>query len=90
MIKYLIFYFIGINILASFITILDKIKAKHNKWRIKESTLITLAVAGGSIGEYITMLIIRHKTKHKKFTIGIPLIITIQIIIFYIVLKFAN
>lgn len=61
---------------------IDKEKAKRSKWRIKESTLLSVAVLGGSIGSYIGMKIFRHKTKHAKFKYGIPFIILIQLLIF--------
>ncbi len=64
---------------------LDKIKAKKHQWRTKESTLILIGALGGSIGSILGMYIFRHKTKHLKFTLGIPFIILIQlsIIIYY-------
>lgn len=81
MTKYIILYLVAINLIGSIINIVDKQKAKHNKWRIPEATLWTICILGGSIGSYITMKVIRHKTKHKTFMIGIPLIIVLQIII---------
>lgn len=60
-------------------TIADKSFAKRQKWRIRESTLILVAVLGGSPAEYIVMRIIHHKTRHKKFMISLPLIFLIQL-----------
>lgn len=78
----LFYYLILVNIIA-FITIyIDKQKAIKHKWRIKESTLFLLSIIGGSIGTLLGMYTFRHKTKHLKFTLGIPLIIIIQILIF--------
>ena len=78
------YYLILINIFA-FITIyIDKQKAIKHQWRIKESTLFLISVIGGSLGSLIGMYTFHHKTKHKKFTLGIPFIIAIQIIIFYL------
>ncbi len=78
----LFYYLILVNIIA-FITIyIDKKKAIKHKWRIKESTLFLLSIIGGSIGTLLGMYTFRHKTKHLKFTLGIPLIIIIQILIF--------
>ena len=62
--------------------IYDKIAAKHNpKHRTRESTLLLLSALGGSVAMYLTMQLIRHKTKHIKFMLGIPLIIIVQIAI---------
>ena len=72
-------YLCVINIIAIIVCAADKIKAQLNKWRISEKTLLAISVIGGALGMYITMLIIRHKTKHVKFMLGIPLIIIAQI-----------
>ena len=72
-------YLIAINLVTFFIYGIDKLKAKRGKWRIPESMLLTLAVVGGSIGALLGMLAFRHKTKHKKFTIGVPLILAAQV-----------
>ena len=78
----LFYYLILVNIIA-FITIyIDKKKAIKHKWRIKESTLFLLSIIGGSLGTLLGMYTFRHKTKHLKFTLGIPLILIIQILIF--------
>lgn len=58
----------------------DKFKAKKNLWRIPEATLMTVAVLGGSVGSLIGMYTVRHKTKHLKFTLGIPLILAVQVV----------
>ena len=58
----------------------DKLKAKKKKWRIKEATLMGCAAIGGSIGVLAGMYTFRHKTLHKKFTVGVPLILAFQII----------
>ena len=60
---------------------IDKQKAKHGKWRISEKTLIGAALLGGSIGAILGMNIFRHKTKHPKFSIGLPLILAVQIML---------
>lgn len=79
--KYFVFYLLIINIISFCLMYIDKQKAKKNKWRIKESTLIMSAVLGGSIGSLLGMNTFRHKTKHNKFKYGIPTILILQIII---------
>lgn len=71
-------YFIIITVLTAIVTAADKIKAKKSRRRISEKTLFILAFLGGSIGEYAVMKIIRHKTLHKRFMIGLPVIIILQ------------
>ena len=83
----LIIYLIGINVVTFFIYGIDKWKARRGKWRIPEDTLIWLAIAGGSIGALLGMHLFRHKTQHKKFTLGIPAIILVQAVIVYFFLK---
>lgn len=71
-------YLLTVNA-ASFLCMLaDKYKARKNLWRIPERTLITIAVLGGSPGVLAGMYLFRHKTKHEKFTIGVPLILAAQ------------
>lgn len=69
-----------LNLLTFIIYGIDKFKAKKAKWRISEATLILLAVIGGSIGAWLGLQVWRHKTQHKKFYIGIPMILTLQVI----------
>ena len=78
MISVFAIYLIGINILTFLIFGADKWKAKRDKWRIPEDTLIWLAIVGGSIGALLGMYLFRHKTKHRKFQIGIPVILLVQ------------
>lgn len=80
-------YIIGINVLTFLIYGADKWKARRNKWRIPEDTLIWLAIVGGSIGALLGMYLFRHKTHHKKFLIGIPVILLIQV---FLLLYFAK
>ena len=77
--KIILLYLFAINIVAFFTFGIDKLKAKHDKWRIPESTLLSMAVLGGSIGALAGMKVWRHKTLHDKFRIGIPVIIALQI-----------
>ncbi len=79
--KLIIAYLALISILAAVITIIDKINAKTNSRRIPEDFLLTLGLLGGSLSEYITMKLIRHKTRHNKFMVGLPVLLLIQITI---------
>ena len=79
LLTFLIGYLIAISIISIIVCIYDKIAAKHNpKHRTRESTLLLLSALGGSVAMYITMQLIRHKTKHIKFMLGIPVIIVVQ------------
>ena len=75
----IIIYFIAINLVTFFLYGIDKWKAKRSKWRIPEATLLGLAVIGGSIGAWLGMKVWHHKTQHKKFKYGLPLILLAQI-----------
>ena len=85
MIIFIPYYFIGINAISFVIYGIDKLKAKKGKWRIPENTLLLLAIIGGSIGAWLGIKVWHHKTLHKKFKYGIPLIVIMQIaIVIYI------
>ena len=78
--KILPIYLIAISVIAIIVCIYDKIAAKHNpRHRTRESTLLLLSALGGSVAMLVTMHIIRHKTKHVKFMLGIPVIIILQV-----------
>ena len=77
--KYLLLYLLLINALGFLLMLIDKWKAKHNRWRIPEATLMGVAALGGSVGSLLGMYTVRHKTKHIKFTVGIPVILVVQI-----------
>lgn len=83
-IQNIIIYLLIINVIAFLAMWLDKRKAEKGKWRISETTLLLLGVLGGSIGGMIGMYTFRHKTKKKRFTIGMPAILIIEIIIYFI------
>lgn len=78
-----LYYLLLINIIAFIIIYIDKQKAIKHKWRIKESTLFLISIIGGSLGTLIGMYTFHHKTKHIKFTLGIPFILIVQIILIY-------
>ena len=79
MVIYLLNYLVLINVITFIVYGIDKLKAKKGRWRIPESTLLLLAIIGGSIGAWYGVKVWHHKTLHKKFTYGIPLILMIQI-----------
>ena len=75
----LIIYLIIVNAVGFILMLSDKQKAKKGTWRIPEATLMGVAAIGGSLGAFAGMRLFRHKTKHPKFFIGIPVIIILQI-----------
>lgn len=79
--KPFLIYLLIINALGFLLMLIDKQKAKKKKWRIPEATLMGIAALGGSIGSLFGMYTFRHKTLHKKFTIGIPAILIAQLLL---------
>ncbi len=77
--QYSMYYLLTVNIVSFFLYGIDKYKAKKVRWRISEATLLMMAVIGGSIGAWIGMRLWHHKTMHKKFKYGIPVIIILQV-----------
>ena len=75
----IIIYLLVINIATFFTYGIDKWKAKKSKWRIREVSLLALAVLGGSIGAWLGMKVWHHKTMHKKFKYGVPAILILQL-----------
>ena len=87
--KFILLYLLLINAVGFILMLVDKFKAKKNLWRIPEATLMTVAALGGSIGSLLGMYTVRHKTKHIKFTVGIPAILILQIaLVLFIIFKF--
>jgi uncharacterized membrane protein YsdA (DUF1294 family) len=86
--KMLYIYLILVNAVAFFLMLADKQKAKKKKWRIPEATLIGSAIIGGSIGALAGMYTFRHKTKHPKFIVGIPVILVLQVAAAILIAKF--
>jgi len=83
----MLIYLLSVNAIGFLIMLYDKYLAKNNLWRVPEATLMGIAIIGGSIGSLAGMYTVRHKTRHLKFTVGIPLILTVQVIlavVFYI------
>lgn len=84
-------YLLAINIVAISLTIYDKIASKKfRKNRIRENVLLLIGAMGAAVSMYITMKLIRHKTRHKKFMIGLPIIILLQMVFLLYRMKFAG
>ena len=79
----IISYLIIMNLIGFALMGIDKQKARKKAWRIPEATLFLFALCGGSIGSIIGMYAFRHKTKHWYFVVGMPLILVLQLILFY-------
>lgn len=84
--KFLYLYLLIINALGFLLMLVDKYKARNGLWRIPEATLMGVAALGGSIGSLIGMYLVRHKTQHPKFTMGIPALLIVQIVIAFWIL----
>lgn len=80
LVVFVLSYFVLISLITFAVTYADKRKAIKSKRRVPEKTLFLLAFMGGSVAEYLTMKVIRHKTLHKRFMIGLPIIIILQIL----------
>lgn len=76
----LIYYLILINATALLLMLADKQKARRKLWRIPEAVLMLLSVLGGSLGILIGMYLFRHKIQHLKFSVGVPVILTLQLV----------
>ena len=87
MTQIIVYYLIALNIVTIFVYGIDKWKAKRAKWRIREAALLGLAVLGGSIGALLGMKVWHHKTMHKKFKYGLPLILIVQTVLIYLIIQ---
>lgn len=85
--KAVLIYLAVISIMSVIVTIHDKRAAKKGNLRIPERNLMLLSIFGGSVAMYMTMQLIRHKTKHAKFMIGVPVIMVLQL---FAVIAVAN
>ena len=85
--KYFLLYLLLINAVAFVLMLADKQKARKNRWRIPERTLIGSALLGGSLGALLGMYTFRHKTKHLKFTLGIPAILIGQLLLAWLLMR---
>ena len=83
--KFIFIYIIFINLFLFTLLGIDKKRAKLHKWRIREKTLMCLAILGGSLGGILGIYTFKHKTKHLKFTLGYTIILLKQLLsLFYI------
>lgn len=82
--KYLFVYLCIINALSFLLMLIDKQKARKKRWRIPEKTLLGVCVIGGSLGGLLGMYLLRHKTLHKRFSVGIPVMLVLQGTILYL------
>ena len=80
---YLILYLILINAVGFVFMLTDKYKAQNKLRRTPEAVLMLVAVIGGSLGSLLGMYAVRHKTKHRKFSVGIPVLLLIHCLILY-------
>lgn len=77
----ILLYLLIINLIGFFAMLSDKRKAQRGKWRIPEQTLFIITILGGGIGTIAGMYKFRHKTQKLKFTIGLPAIVILEIIL---------
>ena len=79
--KLLLAYLVIINAVGFLFMLIDKRKAQKNLWRIPERILLSIAICGGSIGTFLGMNTFRHKTKKLKFSLGLPVILALQVLL---------
>lgn len=87
-IAYILIYFAVMSFLGFFVSMYDKLASQSGKRRISEKALMLIGFFGGATGMYVTMQLIRHKTKHKKFMIGLPVFIVLHLAIVIAALYF--
>ena len=85
--KLLLVYLLLINAAGFVLMLTDKYSAQNNLRRIPEVALLAVAILGGSLGCWAGMYAVRHKTKHKRFTVAIPLILLLQVISLISIIK---
>ena len=90
MMKLLFSYLVIVNALGFLLMLVDKRKAKTNRSRIPERTLLSVCAIGGSVGGLLGMYLLRHKTRHVRFAIGIPLMFVAHLAILYCYWKFLR
>ena len=82
----LLIYFVAVSCTTAIFTFADKHFAKKGMWRVSEKDLLGFAFFGGALAEYLVMKLIRHKTQHKKFMLGLPVMIIFHLVVFILYL----
>ena len=82
--KYFAIYLLIVNAAGFLLMLIDKRKAIRHRWRIPEKTLFLTAAIGGSVGSILGMYTFRHKTKHLQFTLGMPAILVVQLVLVFV------
>lgn len=85
--QYLMVYLSIINALSLALMLVDKEKARHKRWRIPERRLLAAAALGGSAGCLLGMYLFRHKTRHPRFFIGVPIMLAVQAVLVLLILR---
>ena len=85
----IVMWLVIVNIAAVLMTMWDKNRARRREWRVSESTLWVTAALGGAAAMFLTMFVIRHKTRHLSFMIGLPLLSVVQIAVLYLMFLFG-
>lgn len=82
----LIWYLAAVNLITFTAFGIDKWKAVHKQWRIPEKTLLGLSFIGGAAGGLVAMHLFRHKTRKRKFAVGVPLMLVLHLAMGYLVM----
>ena len=90
MIKSIIFYYVVVNLVAFIMYGIDKNRAIKKEWRISEKSQILVSLAGGAFGALLGMHVIRHKTRHIKFQLIIPLTVIVHFVVIYFLIKYLK
>ena len=80
-------WLVAATIIALIVTLWDKNRARRREWRVQESSLWLIALLGGAAAMFITMLIVRHKTRHMQFMVGLPLLTLLQVGLIFLLLQ---
>lgn len=82
-----IVWLVAAAIIALIVTLWDKNRARRREWRVQESSLWLIALLGGAAAMFITMLVVRHKTRHTQFMVGLPLLTLLQAGLIFLLLQ---